>query len=415
MQVPAPCQTEDDGQFSVPYALVEQLTAALQHAQRQSAAFAMELTRERRQREQCRARTSNQQGRAICRCQHGGVIRDRLLAKVSDSPAARMGPGKLLAPKRTAFGPGAAAFAEAGAAASPALSSATVLLQLSGQLILDKAAHFSGVQNWGHGAGNEAARAIVSRLAKDPLASSGSCLAFSGARLRLQTTAIVGTSATASPNCTMSDYVPADVSAQQCNSSAELEEMMLDFEFAGVTDASEQFVLIRAALRLLLSRRRTLESLESLPSLGAGAAASAPLAAPGAKAQARKQSRFSDLSDLLLDEGAHLGSLNMYNKKTQLSGGTVSRQTSVGANQHGWKLDDASRDISEIRSGQHAGHMATAYLGASVQRAQEYAAMSEMSFLRCQPSGGGIYSLPDWSYGPRYAEDTRRDLRHEWR
>eukprot|EP00439_Symbiodinium_sp_Y106_P058648 s4429_g8.t1 len=51
-QVPAPCQTEDDGQFSVPYALVEQLTAALQHAQRQSAAFAMELTRERRQREQ---------------------------------------------------------------------------------------------------------------------------------------------------------------------------------------------------------------------------------------------------------------------------------------------------------------------------------------------------------------------------
>ncbi|CAE7232841.1 unnamed protein product [Symbiodinium sp. KB8] len=51
-KVPAPSQTEDDGQFSVPYALVEQLTAALQHAQRQSAAQAMELTRERRQREQ---------------------------------------------------------------------------------------------------------------------------------------------------------------------------------------------------------------------------------------------------------------------------------------------------------------------------------------------------------------------------
>ena len=74
----------------VPYALVEQLTAALQHAQRQrqstlpvfvgqlslarqSAAFAMELTRERRQREQCRARTSNQQGRAAVRCAAVGL------------------------------------------------------------------------------------------------------------------------------------------------------------------------------------------------------------------------------------------------------------------------------------------------------------------------------------------------------
>ena len=29
--------------------------------------------------------------------------------------------------------------------------------------------------------------------------------------------------------------------------------------------------------------------------------------------------------------------------------------------------------------------------------------------------GGGIYSLPDWSYGPRYAEDQLRSLRTEWR
>ena len=28
--------------------------------------------------------------------------------------------------------------------------------------------------------------------------------------------------------------------------------------------------------------------------------------------------------------------------------------------------------------------------------------------------GGGIYSIPDWSYGPRYQSDTLHDLRKEW-